>query len=77
MLLGLSQDGLRTELFEKKNLSMNLKRDLANDTTINPTLFSLGNTFNTCLSTVWIPEATGLGPSGPVLSAPAVIAAEI
>jgi hypothetical protein len=44
VVLGLSQDGACTNLFE--NLSENsLKGDLSNDTTFNPPLFSLFNTF--------------------------------
>jgi hypothetical protein len=43
-VLGLSQDGARTDLFQ--NLSVNsLKRDLSDVTTFKPTLFSLVNTF--------------------------------
>jgi hypothetical protein len=43
-VLGLSQDGACTDLFE--NLSVNsLKGDLSNDTTFKPPLFSLVNTF--------------------------------
>jgi hypothetical protein len=43
-VLGLSQDGYCTDLFE--NLSMNsLKGDLPNATTFKPPLFSLVNTF--------------------------------
>jgi hypothetical protein len=43
-VLGLSQDGASTNLFEnfRKN---SLKRDLSTDTTANPPLFSLVNTF--------------------------------
>jgi hypothetical protein len=44
-VLGLSQDGACTDLFE--NLSVNsLKGDLSNATTFKPPLFSLVNTFN-------------------------------
>jgi hypothetical protein len=44
-VLGLSQDGTWTDLFE--NLSVNrLKRYLSNATTFKPPLFSLVNTFN-------------------------------
>jgi hypothetical protein len=44
-VLGLSQDGACTNLFE--NFCENsLKQDLSNDTTFNPPLFSLDNTFN-------------------------------
>jgi hypothetical protein len=44
-VLGLSLDGASTNLFE--NFRENsLKRDLSNDTTANPSLFSLVNTFN-------------------------------
>jgi hypothetical protein len=43
-VLGLSQDGASTNLFE--NFRENsLKRDLSNDTTANTPLFSLANTF--------------------------------
>ncbi len=43
-VLGLSQDGACTDLFE--NLSVNsLKGDLSNATTFKPPLFSLVNTF--------------------------------
>jgi hypothetical protein len=45
VVLGLSQDGANTNLFE--NFRENsLKRDLSNNTTVNPPLFSLVNTFN-------------------------------
>ncbi len=45
-VLGLSQDGTWTDLFE--NLSVNsLKGGLSNDTTFKPPLFSLVSTFNT------------------------------
>ncbi len=45
-VLGLSQDGACTDLFE--NLSVNsLKGDLSNDATFKPPLFSLISTFNT------------------------------
>ncbi len=45
VVLGLSQDGACTDLFE--NFSENsLKGDLPNDTTLTPPLFSLVNTFN-------------------------------
>jgi hypothetical protein len=44
VVLGLSQDGACTNLFE--NFRENsLKRDLSNNTTVNPPLFSLVNTF--------------------------------
>jgi hypothetical protein len=44
VVLGLSQDGASTNLFE--NFRENsLKQDLSNDTTANPPLFSLVNTF--------------------------------
>jgi hypothetical protein len=44
-VVGLSQDGARTDLFE--NLSENsLKGDQSNDTKFNPPVFSLVNTFN-------------------------------
>jgi hypothetical protein len=44
MVLGLSQDGACTNLFE--NFSKNsLKGDLSNNTTLDPPLFSLANTF--------------------------------
>ncbi len=44
VVLGLSQDGACTDLFE--NFSENsLKRNLSNDTTVTPPLFSLVNTF--------------------------------
>jgi hypothetical protein len=44
MVLGLSQDGACTNLFE--NFRENsLKGDLSNDTTVTPPLFSLVNTF--------------------------------
>ncbi len=49
-VLGLSQDGACTDLFE--NLRVNsLKGDLSNATTFNPPLFSLVNTFNNCVKT--------------------------
>ncbi len=45
VILGLSEDGACTDLFE--NLSVNsLKRDLSNNTTVNPPLCSLVNTLN-------------------------------
>jgi hypothetical protein len=48
-VLGLSQDGACTDLFE--NLSVNsLKGDLSNDTTFKPPLFSLVNTFKGAVS---------------------------
>jgi hypothetical protein len=44
-VLGVSQDGACANLF--KNFHENsLKRDLSNDATVNPPLFSLINTFN-------------------------------
>jgi hypothetical protein len=44
VILGLSQDGACTDLFD--NFSENsLKGDLSNATTFNPPLFSLVNTF--------------------------------
>ena len=45
VVLGLSQDGACTDLFENFSEN-NLKGDLSNDTTDNPPLFSLVNTFN-------------------------------
>ncbi len=45
VVLGLSEDGVCTDLF--KNVSVNsLKEDLSDATTFNPPLFSLVNTFN-------------------------------
>jgi hypothetical protein len=43
-VLGLSHDGASKKLFEKIREN-SLKRDLSNDTTANPPLFSLVNTF--------------------------------
>ena len=65
-LLCLSQDGACTNLFE--NLSENnLKGDLSNDTTENPPLFSLVNTFKDTAATesevaeksIWDPAKRG------------------
>ena len=44
-VFGLSQDGACTNLFENFR-EHSLKQDLSNDTTVNPPLFSLVNTFN-------------------------------
>ncbi len=44
-VLDLSQDGACTNLFENFR-EISLKQDLSNDTTVNPPLFSLVNTFN-------------------------------
>jgi hypothetical protein len=44
VVLGLSQDGACTNLFENFR-EQSLKRDLSNDTTFKPALFSLANTF--------------------------------
>jgi hypothetical protein len=53
-VLGLSQDGACTDLFE--NLSVNsLKGDLSNATTFKPPLFSLVNTFKVAS----VPTSTG------------------
>ncbi len=58
-VLGLSQDGACTDLFE--NLSENsLKGDLSNDTNFNPPLFSLGNTFNSKHCFIGGPKSRGM-----------------
>ncbi len=44
VVLGFSEDGACTDLFENVSVS-SLKRDLSNATTFNPPLFSLVNTF--------------------------------
>ena len=44
VVLGLSEDGACTDLFEKLSVK-SLKGDLSNATTFNPPLFSLVNTF--------------------------------
>ncbi len=44
VILGLSQDGARTDLFENFNEN-SLKGNLPNDTTLTPPVFSLVNTF--------------------------------
>jgi hypothetical protein len=44
-VFGLSQDGPCTNLFENFR-DHSLKQDLSNNTTVNPSLFSLVNTFN-------------------------------
>ncbi len=46
VVLGLSHDGASTDLFENYS-EHSLLGDLSNDTTVNPPLFSLVNTFNT------------------------------
>ncbi len=57
VVLGLSQDGACTDLFE--NFSENsLKGDLSNDTTLNQPLFSLVNTFKD-RPLKWPCESTG------------------
>ncbi len=43
-VLGLSQDGVRTDSLENFSVK-GLKQDQSNDTKFNPPLFSLGNTF--------------------------------
>jgi len=44
LVLGLSQDGACIDLYENHSEN-SLKGDLSNDTTVNPPLFSLANTF--------------------------------
>jgi hypothetical protein len=44
LVLGLSQDGACIDLYENHSEN-SLKGDLSNDTTVNPPLFSLVNTF--------------------------------
>ncbi len=44
LVLGLSQDGACMDLYENHSEN-SLKGDLSNDTTVNPPLFSLDNTF--------------------------------
>ncbi len=44
LVLGLSQDGACIDLYENHSEN-SLKADLSNDTTVNPPLFSLVNTF--------------------------------
>ncbi len=46
LVLGLSQDGTCIDLYENHSEN-SLKRDLLNDNTVNPPLFSLVNTFKT------------------------------
>jgi hypothetical protein len=60
VVLVLSQDGASTNLFE--NFRENtLKRDLSNDSTANPPLFSLVNTFNTVIFFIKPRSGSGLG----------------
>ena len=47
LVLGLSQDGASMDLYENHSED-SLKGDLSNDTTVNPPLFSLVNTFKEC-----------------------------
>jgi hypothetical protein len=62
-VLGLSQDGGSTDLFE--NLSVNiLKGDLSNDTTFEPPLFSLVNTFKSKQIFQNVAESACWEPSG-------------
>ncbi len=46
LVLGLSQDGACMDLYENHSENK-VKGDLSNDTTVNPPLFSLVNTFKT------------------------------
>jgi hypothetical protein len=64
-VLCLSQDGACTNLFENFSKN-NLKGDLSNDTTENPPLFSLVNTFNSRCEMDFsiIPDGFILGSGG-------------